>query len=70
MTFYGPSSDRYDEAIDPILISDWNHRSAFTDFYKELGVNGSSRPFMTSILLNDAGKFGRESLKYSVLKTI
>ncbi|TVY80724.1 Laccase [Lachnellula suecica] len=57
MTFYGPSSANYDESLDPILITDWSHRSAFTDFYRELGVNGSGRPLMTSILLNDAGRY-------------
>ncbi|KAL9116976.1 MAG: hypothetical protein Q9187_006494 [Circinaria calcarea] len=52
--FYGPSSANYDEAIDPILMTDWNHRSAFTDFYQEL-VPGAGPPNMTSILLNGRG---------------
>jgi Multicopper oxidase len=55
MTIYGPSSSQYDEALDPFLMTDWNHRSAFQDFYQELGVNGSAPPKMTSILLNGRG---------------
>lgn len=56
MTIYGPSSANYDEAIDPILMTDWNHRSAFTDFYQEL-VPGAGPPNMTSILLNGRGNY-------------
>ncbi|KAM0805775.1 multicopper oxidase-domain-containing protein [Usnea florida] len=37
LLIHGPSSANYDEAWDPILVSDWNHRSAFQDFYIELG---------------------------------
>ncbi|KAI9645708.1 hypothetical protein NHQ30_005140 [Ciborinia camelliae] len=33
---YG-SSAWYCEAIDSMLMSDWNHRRALTAFYKELG---------------------------------
>lgn len=52
MTIYGPSSANYDEAVRPILMTDWNHRSAFEDFYKELT---SGPPPMTNILLNGTG---------------
>lgn len=54
MTIHGPSSSNYDEAKDPILMTDWNHRSGFQDFQKELlGIP----PKMTSILLNGLGIF-------------
>ena len=53
MTIYGPSSANYDEAIEPILMADWSHRSAFQDFYKE--INGA-RPAMTTSLMNGRGK--------------
>ena len=33
LTIYGPSSGNYDEAQDPLLMTDWNHRSPFRDFY-------------------------------------
>ncbi|TAQ91365.1 hypothetical protein B7494_g287 [Chlorociboria aeruginascens] len=60
LTIYGPSSSEYDEAINPLLISDWNHRSAFSDFFHELGVQipgaGTGPPNMTSIILNGSGR--------------
>ena len=52
MTIYGPSSASYDEAVRPILMTDWNHRSAFEDFYLELT---QGPPNMSSILLNGTG---------------
>ena len=55
MTIYGPSSANYDEAIDPLLVTDWNHRSAFEDFYLETSKEGP--PKMTSILLNGRGQY-------------
>ena len=54
MTIYGPSSANYDEAKDPILMTDWNHRSAFSDYYQEI-TPGLGPPPMTSILLNGRG---------------
>ncbi|KAI9758556.1 MAG: hypothetical protein M4579_003048 [Chaenotheca gracillima] len=56
LTIYGPSSAPYDEAIDPLLISDWRHRSAFKDFYLELG-QGKGLPEMNSILLSGKGVY-------------
>ncbi|CAG8960632.1 hypothetical protein HYFRA_00013510 [Hymenoscyphus fraxineus] len=56
LTIYGPSSDEYDLAVDPILMSDWSHRSAFEDFQKELDPS-HGRPLMTSVLLNDQGRY-------------
>ena len=55
MTFYGPSSANYDFAIDPTLMTDWNHESAFTDIYQM--YLGGGPPVMNSILLNGIGNF-------------
>ncbi|KAL8731715.1 MAG: hypothetical protein Q9181_004204 [Wetmoreana brouardii] len=49
LTIHGPSSSDYDEPKDPILMTDWNHRSAFQDFQIELE---GRVPLMDSILLN------------------
>ena len=54
MTIYGPHSANYDEAQEPILMTDWSHRSAFEDFYLEMTGN---RPLMTSSLINGIGKY-------------
>ena len=59
LLIHGPSSANWDEAWDPILISDWTHRSAFQDFYIELGdatkgIPGRG-PQMQSIVLNGTG---------------
>lgn len=55
MTIYGPSSANYTKALDPILMTDWNHRSAFEDWSYSLQP-GKSRPLMTNIFLNGQGK--------------
>ena len=55
MTIYGPSSKDYDNAEAPILMTDWNHRSAFEDWSYSIQP-GHSRPNMTNILLNGLGK--------------
>jgi FtsP/CotA-like multicopper oxidase with cupredoxin domain len=56
MTIYGPSSANYDEARDPILFTDWSHRSAFKDYGRELtGKPGT--PKMNSVLINGLGMF-------------
>ena len=55
LTIHGPSSANYDKAIDPILMTDWNHRSAFQDFSKMQFYN-SGPPKMDSILLNGTGR--------------
>jgi hypothetical protein len=54
MTIHGPSSHPYDNAMDPILITDWNQRSAFQDW--AWSIEGHDRPLMTSVLLNGKGK--------------
>ena len=62
MTIYGPSSANYDEAIDPLLVTDWNHRSAFTDFSKLITYKENEPPSMTSVLLNGIGRLIAPSL--------
>ena len=54
LTIHGPSSENYDLAIDPILMTDWNHRSAFQDFSKMQFYNDGP-PKMDSVLLNGTG---------------
>ncbi|EAW17296.1 multicopper oxidase [Aspergillus fischeri NRRL 181] len=53
LTIHGPTSANWDESIDPILLGDHNHRSAFQDYYQEQ-FSGHNRPppKMTSILIN------------------
>lgn len=58
MTIYGPSSANYDEAKEPILMTDWSHRSAFEDFYQEMT---GGKPTMTSSLMNGHGKLQQPS---------
>ena len=55
MTIYGPSSTDYDNAEAPLLMTDWNHRSAFEDWSYSIQP-GNSRPLMTNILLNGLSK--------------
>ena len=51
MTIYGPSAN-YDEAKEPILMTDWSHQSALQDFYQEMrGI----KAIMTSPLMNGLG---------------
>ena len=61
MTIYGPSSANYDNAVEPILMTDWNHRSAFEDWawQPEFGA-----PSMTNILLNGKGRYNRTHPRY------
>ncbi|OCL06707.1 laccase-like multicopper oxidase [Glonium stellatum] len=54
MTIYGPSSASYDEGRYPIMMTDWNHRSAFQDFQGELT---GPIPRMNSVLINGMGNF-------------
>ena len=53
MTFHGPSSADYDEALDPFLFSDWSHNSAFQDFSQELH---KGNPLMSTVILNGKGE--------------
>ena len=64
LLIHGPSSTNWDEAWDPIFISDWSHNSAFADFQIELGrvespgdgqnATGANPPMQT-VLLNGTG---------------
>lgn len=54
LTIHGPSTANYDRPVDPILMTDWNHRSGFQDFQSELT---GPPPLMESILLNGVGSF-------------
>ena len=58
MVIHGPTSGNWNEALDPILISDWNHDSAFAAFQVELDA---SPPFFApssdSVVLNGIGIF-------------
>jgi FtsP/CotA-like multicopper oxidase with cupredoxin domain len=58
LTIHGPTSSNWDESIDPILLGDHNHRSAFEDYYQEQ-FSGPKRPppKMTSILVNGRGSY-------------
>ena len=67
LTIHGPSSAKYDLPKNPILISDWNHRSAFQDYQGELT---GDIPKMTSILLNGLGSYAggaKGGLKYKTV---
>ena len=55
LTIHGPSTANYDRPVDPILMTDWNHRSGFQDFQSEIA--GPAPPQMESILLNGVGSF-------------
>ena len=57
MMIYGPFSTEYDEAKEPILMTDWSHRNAFQDFYLEMG-NNNAPPKMASSLMNGQGELG------------
>ena len=54
LTIHGPSSADYDTAIEPLLMQDYDHRSAFMDFYEEVQPNFGPT-IMTNILLNGIG---------------
>ncbi|MCJ1467290.1 hypothetical protein MMC07_005914 [Pseudocyphellaria aurata] len=56
LTIHGPSATEYDYARDPILMTDWNHRSGFMDFQQEL-LPQPNPPLMDSILLNGQGSY-------------
>ncbi|RDL37140.1 uncharacterized protein BP5553_04573 [Venustampulla echinocandica] len=53
MTIYGPTTAQYDleGALEPILMTDWNHRSVFE-------AKTGAAPKMTNILLNGNGQYG------------
>ena len=66
LTVYGPSSENYDYAEEPILMTDWNHRSAFEDWSYSL-LPGKSRPKMTNILLNGLGVLNQSQTSQNLL---
>ena len=61
MTIYGPSSENYDQAIDPILITDWAHMNTSEAWRtKKFGSD--------SILLNGTGQYTRSESKLDSCK--
>lgn len=54
LLIHGPTSANWDEQLEPILISDWSHNSAFQDFGQELA---GLRPPMQTVLLGGIGNF-------------
>lgn len=66
LTIHGPSTDFWDNPVDPILMTDWSYRSAFEDWAYSLGqttdpttgiITSNPRPAMKSILLNGKGQY-------------
>ena len=67
LVIHGPHSANWDEASDPILISDWVHSSSFSEFYIEIGnatskVRGREPPTDTVLL----GGTGRSWMAYLI----
>ena len=56
LTIFGPSAAAWDDALDPWLVTDWSHQSAFTSFHHELS---KPPPPLDTILLNGTGKSER-----------
>ncbi|EGD99751.1 multicopper oxidase [Trichophyton tonsurans CBS 112818] len=54
MTIHGPTSAGYDKAVDPLLMTDHLHSSAFEEYHKELE---GKPPLMDSIILNGKGDY-------------
>ncbi len=63
LLIHGPHSANWDEALDPVLMSDWSHRSAFQDFHTELGNPSQGilgkEPTMQSVLFDGVGASAR-----------
>ena len=57
MTIHGPSSDNYDEAIQPTLMTDWQYQSAFDSWLQSLNNKtlGRNATFADNILVNGTG---------------
>lgn len=53
MVIHGPQSEDWDEELEPIVVTDWTHKSAFELFHQEL-KNGPP-PKADSILVNGVG---------------
>ncbi|KAK2814453.1 hypothetical protein FQN49_008182, partial [Arthroderma sp. PD_2] len=66
LTIHGPSSAEYDASIDPLILGDHIHRSAFQDYYK---VQTRIPPEMDSQILNGIGNYNKdpERKPYSTL---
>ncbi|EGD93868.1 multicopper oxidase [Trichophyton tonsurans CBS 112818] len=66
LTIHGPSSAEYDASIDPLLLGDHLHRSAFQDYYK---VQTRIPPEMDSQILNGIGNYNNDTSRrpYSTL---
>ena len=56
MTIHGPSSDNYDEAIRPTLMTDWLHESAFGAWWRSLNGGSRADTFGDNILVNGSGR--------------
>ncbi|KAF2708169.1 multicopper oxidase [Pleomassaria siparia CBS 279.74] len=56
MLIHGPHSANWIEEFPPMIVSDWIHNSAFTEFSKEMDGDGSL-PQMDSILVDGVGKY-------------
>ena len=54
MVIHGPTSANWDEVLDPIMISDWVHESAFAAFQNELD---GKPPSADSVVVNGIGIF-------------
>ncbi|KAK1147796.1 hypothetical protein N8T08_000309 [Aspergillus melleus] len=60
LTIHGPASGNFDNAIDPFIMGDHNHRSAFQDYYQEQFSNSKKNrppPKMSSIIINGKGNY-------------
>ena len=58
MVIHGPTSANWDEALDPILITDWIHDSAFAAFQAELDAAPPNfAPVADSVVVNGIGIF-------------
>ena len=55
ITIHGPSSANDKEAMEPILMTEWGHRSSFEDFY--LKMVRPKRTYITSALMNGNGTY-------------
>jgi FtsP/CotA-like multicopper oxidase with cupredoxin domain len=62
MTFYGPAAADYDEAIEPFMMSDWSHNSAFEDYWQE---KSKEHPHMQTNVLNGRGYFNCTKAGYA-----
>ncbi|KAI2964954.1 CAZyme family AA1 [Aspergillus niger] len=58
LTIYGPASvEKYDETIEPLMLADHVHQSAFAKWTYQVVEKHGPRIPMASILINDKGSF-------------